>query len=70
MGYSREDWLADQGILPGLNLDRIRFGHRVERRPKLAITFMGQQYPGEEKPPPRPKRDDDPGYERFQMRLW
>lgn len=72
MGYSHSEWLADQGILPGLNLDKIRFGHRVQPRPRLAIMFMGQQYPGEEKPPPKRKgkRDEAPGFERFQLRLW
>jgi hypothetical protein len=72
MGYSHADWLADQGILPGIKLDKIRFGHRIQPRSRLAISFMGKQYPGEEKPPPKSKqkRDYDPGYERFQLRFW
>jgi len=64
MGYSRQDWLRDQGTLPGINLDAIRFGHRVERRKPLNV----QPSPGSK--PPRNKRDDDEGYARHQLRLW
>lgn len=73
MGYSHDDWLRDQGQLPGINLDKIRFGHRVERRPKLAISFMGVPLPGEGKLAPKPRRErreEGSGYEQFQMRLW
>jgi hypothetical protein len=74
MGYSREDWLRDQGRLPGINLDRIRFGHRTQRPKPLAIAFMGEPLPGIGRPAEkksRPvRRDEDPGYDRFQLRLW
>jgi hypothetical protein len=76
MGYSHEDWLRDQGGLDGLNLDKIRFGHRQQRRDPLRITFMGQpvDVSGQPtRPPakkPRKAQDDDPGYARFQGRLW
>jgi hypothetical protein len=71
-GDSHDDWLRCQGLLPGINLDRIRFGRRVEKRPKIAITFMGQPLPGQEKQSSKLKREKghDPGYELFQLRLW
>jgi len=42
MGYSRGDWLRDQGIRPGIDLDRIRFGHRVERRETLNVVPLSE----------------------------
>lgn len=62
MGYSRQDWLRDQGIL--FDLDRIRFGHRVERRKPLEIQ------PSPDQKPPRKRRDDDEGHAKHQLRLW
>ena len=76
MAYSREDRPRNQEIFPEISLDKIRFGHRQQRREPLRITFMGQPFMGPERttsPPPKmPKKaaDDDPGYARFQGNLW
>jgi hypothetical protein len=74
VGYSQDDWLRDQGLLPGINLHKIRFGHRVERRKPLEVSFMGQRVAGKEKPQERStKREariEDEGYAKFQLRLW
>ncbi len=68
MGFSQADWQEYQ-----INLDRIRFGNRIQPRERLNVPFQGvrsdvpqkpQRPTKERKPPP------EPGYERFQLRLW
>jgi hypothetical protein len=67
MGYSKQDWLRDRGALPGIDLDAIRFGRRAEPRKPLQVPYLGQPVEGK---PLKKRRDDDPGYEKFQLRLW
>ncbi len=64
MGYSKQDRLRDQGVLPGINLDAIRFGHRVERRKPLNV----QPFPDPKLQ--RKRRADDEGWAKQQLRLW
>lgn len=62
MGFTQADWQELQ-----LNLDKIRFGPRQSRPPALQLSFL----PRIEKPKrPPAKAPEDPGYERFQLRLW
>ena len=65
MGFSQADWQEHQ-----INLDRIRFGNRIQPRPPIHVPGL----PNLDKPKPplkdRKKADDDPGYARFQGRLW
>lgn len=63
MGFSQADWLELQRLQG--KLGRIRFGPRQQRPDPIQLSFLPQA----EKPKKKP-RDDGPGYERFQMRLW
>lgn len=63
MGFSQADWQELQ-----INLDRIRFGHRVQRPPPIRLSFLPQADAPKE-PPRKTKPPEDPGYERFQLRL-
>jgi hypothetical protein len=70
MGFSQADWQELQRLQG--KLDRIRYGPRRQRPEPIQLSFL----PPVEKPQrkaraePRKPRDDDPGYERFQLRLW
>jgi len=64
MGFSQADWEELQRLQG--KLGRIRFGPRQHRPDPIQLSFL---------PPVRPKaerrrKSDDPGYERFQLRLW
>ena len=69
MGFSQADWqelLRLQG-----RLDKIRFGPRNMSRPPINVPGLPEL--GKPKRPPSEKRrkpPPDPGYERFQLRLW
>jgi hypothetical protein len=72
MGYSHDDWLRDQGRIPGINLDKIRFGYRVEPRKTLDVPYLGERDGRVELS--RKKRDargaEEEGFKKFQLRLW
>ncbi len=67
MGFSQQDLAEQQGRL--IDLDKIRFGARSVPRPPIHIPGL----PDLDKPK-RPvkerKPSPEPGYERFQQRLW
>jgi hypothetical protein len=68
MGFSQGDW---QELQAKLNAGKIRFGPRL--MPRLPIHVPG--LPDLDKPKRPPARErrrsrDDPGYERYQLRLW
>ena len=65
MGFSQSDWEELQRLQA--KLGKIRFGPRQVHPPPIQLSFLPQHA----KPKPRlKKRDDDPGYERYQLRLW
>ena len=70
MGFSQADWQELQRLQG--KLGRIRYGPRQQRPEPIQLSFL----PPVEKPrkkapsPPRTTRDDGPGYERYQLRLW
>ncbi len=64
MGFSQADWQELQ-----INLDRIRFGHRVQRPPPIRLSFLPQAHPPTNRPS-KTKPPEDPGYEKHQLRLW
>jgi hypothetical protein len=71
MGFSQSDWQAQQG--KNINLDRVRWGHRMEPRQQLNVPYQGQRGLVEQKrrkPPTVPPKPEDPGLARFQLRLW
>lgn len=67
MGYSYRDWLADQAAMLGpdaarrIQLEGIRFGHRVQRPKPVVIRFPGTE--------DRPEAGKGEGEYR-QLRLW
>lgn len=69
MGFSQQD-LQEQ-----LDRNKIRFGPRIQPRERLAVPYQGER-PAVPANPKRPvgrdRREDpdDPGYERFQLRLF
>ena len=63
MGFSQADWQELR-----LNLDRIRFGNHVQSRERLNVPYQGLRA---KRPVKEPKKNDvEPGYERFQLRLF
>lgn len=64
MGFSHRDWQEQQGRLIDINLDRLRFGHRMDPRKQLNVSYLGQQGPPEDQKP------EDPGLAKYQLRLW
>jgi hypothetical protein len=65
VGFSPADWEELQRLQG--KLGRIRFGPRMQRPEPIRLSFLPPQKPKVER---RKSRDDDPGYERFQLRLW
>jgi hypothetical protein len=69
VGFSPADWEELQRLQG--KLGRIRFGPRQQRAAPIQLSFLPPAGP-----PNRPKRErakkppDEPGYERFQLRLW
>jgi len=69
MGFSQADWEELQRLQG--KLGRIRYGPRQQRPPAIQLSFLPPVEPAQ-----RPKRErakkspDEPGYERFQLRLW
>jgi hypothetical protein len=63
MGFSQADWEELQRLQG--KLGRIRFGPRTQRPEPIQLSFLPKLKREVRKP-----RDDDPGYERFQLRLW
>lgn len=64
VGFTQADWqelLRLQG-----KLGQIRFGPRAVKPPPIQLGFL----PRAEKPKRPKKLPDDPGYERYQLRLW
>jgi hypothetical protein len=54
-----------------INLDKIRFGPRAYRPQPIQLSFLPQsQKPKRPAARERQKPPSDPGYERFQLRLW
>jgi hypothetical protein len=41
MGFSPSNWQAQQGN--NNNLDKVRWGHRMEPRQQLKVPFQGQR---------------------------
>ena len=67
MGFSQADLLEQQG--PLIRLDRIRFGSRIQPRPPIHIPGMPDL--GKPKRPLKEQKPlPDPGYEKYQLRLW
>jgi len=64
MGFTQQDWL-ELNNLQG-KLSRIRFGPRQQRPAPIQLSFL----PPSERPKKPKKPPDDPGYERYQLRLW
>lgn len=63
MGFTQADWEELQRLQG--KLGQIRFGPRAYKPPPIQLTFLPQA-----KRPRKVRRDDDPGYERYQLRLW
>jgi hypothetical protein len=68
MGFSQADWEELQRLKG--KLGRIRFGPRQQRPDPIQLSFLPE--PGK---PTRPRAErrrppPDPGYERYQLRLW
>ena len=64
VGFTPADWEELQRLQG--RLGKIRFGPRQVRAEPIQLSFLPQL-----ERPKRPKRrDDDPGYERYQLRLW
>jgi len=63
VGFSQSDWEELQRLQG--KLGRIRFGPRMQRPEPIQLSFLPQV-----EKPKKPPRDDGPGYERFQLRLW
>ena len=64
MGFSQADWEELQRLQA--KLGKIRFGPRQVHPPPIQLSFLP-------KPTTRQRlkrRHDDPGYERYQLRLW
>jgi hypothetical protein len=69
MGFSQADWEELQRLQG--KLGRIRFGPRMQRPEPIQLSFLPQmEKPKKAKPEVRQPRNDDPGYERFQLRFW
>lgn len=75
MGFSQSDLAEQQGRF--LDLDKIRWGPRMQPRERMNVSFMGQPIadPPQKKPPPVSKRrklpDDESSYDvKYQRRLW
>jgi hypothetical protein len=66
MGFSHQDWHERQGRLVDINLDRIRFGHRMDSRKPLNVTSLGEERRATEKD----QQQEDPGLAKYQRRLW
>ena len=64
MGFTQADWEELQRLQG--KLGRIRFGPRQQRPDPIQLSFLPQK-PKVER---RRKKPDDPGYERYQLRLW
>ena len=64
VGFTNADWEELQRLQG--RLGKIRFGPRQVRAEPIQLSFL----PAKPKRERRPPRDDDPGYERFQLRLW
>jgi hypothetical protein len=71
VGFSTSDWEELQRLQG--KLGKIRFGPRSYRPPPIQLSFLP---PPSEPSRPRPaskrpkKPPDEPGYERYQLRLW
>ena len=69
MGFSQADWEELQRLQG--KLGRIRYGPRQMAAKPIQLSFLPPV-----DPPKRPRRErvkkppDEPGYERFQLRLW
>lgn len=70
MGFSQSDWDELQRLQG--KFGKIRFGPRAYRPPPIQLSFLPPAEPAKprakSKPPMNPS--DEPGYERFQLRLW
>jgi hypothetical protein len=69
VGFSPADWEELQRLQG--KLGKIRFGPRAVKPPPIQLSFL----PPVERPKmrpaaKRPRLPDEPGYERFQLRLW
>jgi hypothetical protein len=64
MGFTQADWEELQRLQG--KLGRIRFGPRAYKPPPIQLSFL----PDRPKKTRERKRDEDPGYERYQLRLW
>ena len=71
VGFSQSDWEELQRLQG--NFSKIRFGPRAVRPPPIQLSFLPPMEPSG-RPRPQAKRPkkppDEPGYERFQLRLW
>jgi hypothetical protein len=65
VGFSQADWLELQRLQE--NLGKIRFGPRQQRPEPIQLSFLP---PTERPKAERRKKPEDPGYERYQLRLW
>jgi len=65
VGFSQADWLELQRLQG--KLGKIRYGPRQQRPEPIQLSFLPPRKPRVER---RKPRDDDPGYERHQLRLW
>jgi hypothetical protein len=43
MGFSQADWQEQHGI--NINLDRVRFGHRIPPKKQLNVALLGPATP-------------------------
>ena len=64
MGFSQADWEELQRLQG--KLGRIRYGPRQQRAAPIQLSFLApvETRKRSKKPP------DEPGYERYQLRLW
>jgi hypothetical protein len=67
--------MEQQGPPLSTDFSKVRFGNRQVRREPLQVSYLGQPVPAPANPTrPRPKDrrkpPPEPGYERFQLRLW
>ncbi len=72
MGFSKQDLEEQQALL--INLDHIRFGHRVQHGERLNVPFQGVRLDsaqGPKRPPKEQKPEPPPTYDTlYQRRLW
>jgi hypothetical protein len=71
VGFSQSDWLELQKLQGKLDHNGIRFGNRQQRPEPVQLSFLPQsENPKRPQVQKRLKPPPDPGYDRFQLRLW